>query len=298
MAAEAAAQAQRHAGAIAIGPAERVRVAVLFSSILHAVVVLGVTFTYEDPAPSLPSLDVILVPSRTTDTPDKPDFLANATQRGGGDSEEARRPRQPVTSPVPKATPGLAPVPLEASAPAPRPRSPTPVLASRESALRVERARDSAEVPPLPQLSGRELIERSMEMARLAAEIERQSELYAKRPKRKFISANTQEYAYAAYMRAWVARVERIGNLNYPDEARRRRIAGQLVLTVAVRSDGSVERIDIIQPSGFPLLDQAAVSIVRLGEPYAPIPATADKIDILHITRTWQFLPGGTLGTR
>jgi protein TonB len=298
VAAEAAAQAQRHAGAIAIGPAERVRVAVLFSSILHAVVVLGVTFTYEDPAPSLPSLDVILVPSRTTDTPDKPDFLANATQRGGGDSEEARRPRQPVTSPVPKATPGLAPVPLEASAPAPRPRSPTPVLASRESALRVERARDSAEVPPLPQLSGRELIERSMEMARLAAEIERQSELYAKRPKRKFISANTQEYAYAAYMRAWVARVERIGNLNYPDEARRRRIAGQLVLTVAVRSDGSVERIDIIQPSGFPLLDQAAVSIVRLGEPYAPIPATADKIDILHITRTWQFLPGGTLGTR
>lgn len=298
MAAEAAAQAQRHAGAIAIGPAERVRVAVLFSSILHAVVVLGVTFTYEDPAPSLPSLDVILVPSRTTDTPDKPDFLANATQRGGGDSEEARRPRQPVTSPVPKATPGLAPVPLEASAPAPRPRSPAPVLTSRESALRVERARDSAEVRPLPQLSGRELIERSMEMARLAAEIERQSELYAKRPKRKFISANTQEYAYAAYMRAWVARVERIGNLNYPDEARRRRIAGQLVLTVAVRSDGSVERIDIIQPSGFPLLDQAAVSIVRLGEPYAPIPATADKIDILHITRTWQFLPGGTLGTR
>jgi protein TonB len=298
VAAEAAAQAQRHAGAIAIGPAERVRVAVLFSSILHAVVVLGVTFTYEDPAPSLPSLDVILVPSRTTDTPDKPDFLANATQRGGGDSEEARRPRQPVTSPVPKATPGLAPVPLEASAPAPRPRSPAPVLTSRESALRVERARDSAEVRPLPQLSGRELIERSMEMARLAAEIERQSELYAKRPKRKFISANTQEYAYAAYMRAWVARVERIGNLNYPDEARRRRIAGQLVLTVAVRSDGSVERIDIIQPSGFPLLDQAAVSIVRLGEPYAPIPATADKIDILHITRTWQFLPGGTLGTR
>jgi protein TonB len=298
VAAEAAAQAQRHVGAIAIGPAERVRVAVLFSSILHAVVVLGVTFTYEDPAPSLPSLDVILVPSRTTDTPDKPDFLANATQRGGGDSEEARRPRQPVTSPVPKATPGLAPVPLKASAPAPRPRTPTPVLASRESALRVERARDSAEVPPLPQLSGRELIERSMEMARLAAEIERQSELYAKRPKRKFISANTQEYAYAAYMRAWVARVERIGNLNYPDEARRRRIAGQLVLTVAVRSDGSVERIDIIQPSGFPLLDQAAVSIVRLGEPYAPIPATADKVDILHITRTWQFLPGGTLGTR
>jgi protein TonB len=291
-------QARRRPETVAIGPGERVRVAVLFSLILHAVVVLGVTFTYEDPAPSLPSLDVILVPSSTTERPDKADFLANAGQQGGGDSDEARRPRQPTTSPVPKATPGLAPTPLRASAPAPRPPSPTPVLASRDSAMTVERARDAPEVPELPQLTGRELIERSMEMARLAAEIERQSELYAKRPKRKFISANTQEYVYAAYMRAWVARVERIGNVNYPDEARRRKIAGQLVLTVAVRANGTVERVDIIQPSGFPVLDQAAVEIVKLGEPYAPLPRGDDQVDILHITRTWQFLPGGTLGTR
>jgi protein TonB len=62
-------------------------------------------------------------------------------------------------------------------------------------------------------------------MARLAAEIDRQSVAYAKRPKRKFVSASTQEFEYASYMRAWVARVERIGNLNYPDEARRRNSA-------------------------------------------------------------------------
>jgi protein TonB len=137
-----------------------------------------------------------------------------------------------------------------------------------------------------------------MEMARLTAEIERQTEAYAKRPRRKYISANTQEYGYADYMRAWVARVERVGNLNYPEEARRRGLSGQLVLTVAVRRDGTVERTDIIQGSGMKLLDDAAVRIVTLATPFPPLPRTKDDVDVLHITRTWQFLPGGTLDTR
>jgi protein TonB len=281
-----------------IGPRERVRVTVLFSAILHAVVVLGISFGYEDPAASLPALDVILVQSSTEPKPRDPDFLANASQRGGGEHDEARRPREPLSSPVPKPTQGVAPQPIRASSPRPQPRRPDPMLATDRAALKVQRAQAQPEVPKLPEITGRELIERSLEMARLSAEIERQSEAYAKRPKRKFISANTQEYAYAAYMRAWVARVERIGNLNYPDEARDRRLVGQLVLTVAMRRDGSVERIDVIQPSGHRVLDEAAQRIVRLAEPFAPLPRTDDDVDILHITRTWQFLPGGTLGTR
>ncbi len=281
-----------------IGPRERVRVTMLFSVLLHAVVVLGVTFTYEDPQASTPSLDVILVEARTEQSPDKADFLANANQRGGGEHDESRRPRQPVSSPVPKPQPGIAPVPLPRQAPPPAPKSPTPVVRTQTSDFKVQQADPRAESPKLPELTGRELIERSMEMARLAAEIDRQSEAYAKRPRRKFISANTQEYEYAAYMRAWVARVERIGNLNYPDEARARKWSGALVLTVAVRRDGSVERVDIIQPSGNTVLDEAAIRIVKLSEPFAPIPRNADQIDVLHITRTWQFMPGGTLDTR
>jgi protein TonB len=281
-----------------IGPRERVRVTMLFSVLLHAVLVLGVTFTYEDPRASTPSLDVILVEARTEQRPDKADFLANANQRGGGEHDESRRPRQPVSSPVPKPQPGIAPVPLPRQAPPPAPKSPTPVVRTQTSDFKVQQVDSRAESPKLPELSGRELIERSMEMARLAAEIDRQSEAYAKRPRRKFISANTQEYEYAAYMRAWVARVERIGNLNYPDEARARKWSGALVLTVAVRRDGSVERVDIIQPSGNTVLDEAAIRIVKLSEPFAPIPRNADQIDVLHITRTWQFMPGGTLDTR
>jgi protein TonB len=280
-----------------IGPRERVRVTFMFSVLLHAIFVLGVGFAYEQPAASLPTLDVILVQSTNAEKPKEPDFLANASQRGGGEHDLSKRPRQPVSSPVPKPDPGLAPVELRAMAPRPQPKTPAAVLQTEaQSALKVERAPpEQQEVPKVEQLSGRELIERSLEMARLAAEIERQSELYAKRPKRKFISANTREYEYAAYMRAWVARVERIGNLNYPDEARNGAISGSLVLTVAVRRDGRVERIDVIQPSGHKALDEGAQRIVHLAEPFAPLPKTREDVDILHITRTWQFLPGGVL---
>lgn len=278
-----------------IGPAERLRMTLMFSLLVHAVLVLGIGFSYEEPAATLPALDVILVNSRADRSVEDPDFLANRSQRGGGEHEEAQRPREPFTSPVPKATVGVAPVELRASAPKPRPAAPAPVVSGSESAFRVERTEGRPEVPKLPQLSGRELVERSLEMARLSAEVERRTEQYAKRPRRKFISANTQEYAYASYMRTWVGRVERIGNLNYPDEARARKIEGQLVMTVAVRRDGTVERMDIIQSSGHALLDDAAQRIVRLSEPFGPLPATQENVDVLHITRTWQFLPGGIL---
>lgn len=270
----------------------------VFSVLLHAVLVLGIGFTYEEPAASLPALDVILVNSRSDRRVDDPDFLANQSQRGGGEHEEAQRPRDPFTSPVPKVSNGVAPAEIRASAPRPAPAAPAPVVTGASPAFTVERTDGRPETPKLPQPSDRELVERSLEMARLSAELERRSEQYAKRPRRKFISANTQEYAYASYMRGWVQRVERIGNLNYPGEARARSIEGQLVLTVAVRRNGTVERIDVIQSSGYALLDDAAQRIVRLSEPYAPLPAGEDNIDVLHITRTWQFLPGGVLRNR
>ena len=151
------------------------------------------------------------------------------------------------------------------------------------------------EVEPGLQPRGPQKIERDIEMARLAAEIQLRSQQYAKRPKRKFVSASTREYAWAQYLRGWVDRVERVGNLNYPDEARRRRIGGLVVISVGVRRDGSVESARIVQSSQVPMLDAAALRIVRLSEPFAPLPKTNEDPDILHVTRTWQFMPGGEL---
>ena len=277
-----------------IGPNERLRVTVLFSLILHAVVVLGVTFRYEDPGASLPSLDVILVQSAAPSRSKQADFLANANQRGGGESERSTRPREPLSGPIPKASGGLAPTPQKAGAPLPKPATPASVLIGAKGEFAVPKVSESSpEVLQLDRATARELVERDLEMARLVAEVDRERAQYAKRPRRKFVSADTREYAFAAYMRAWVARIERLGNLNYPEEARRRGIEGELTLTVAVRRDGSIDSIALIRSSGHDLLDQAARRIVELGAPYAPLPHTSENIDVLHITRTWQFLPGG-----
>jgi protein TonB len=95
-------------------------------------------------------------------------------------------------------------------------------------------------------------------------------------------------------MRGWVDRIERIGNLNYPDEARRRNLHGELEMTVTLRRDGSIKAIDVIRSSGEPVLDKAAERIVRLAAPFPPIPGE-QHVDELYITRTWQFLPGNVL---
>lgn len=278
-----------------IGPGDRLGATLAFSLIAHGVLALGVGFTIDDPAPLVPTLDIILTQTRSDQTPKQADFLAQTSQQGGGETDKPDRPREPQPAPVPKPEPGIAPIPIQASAPLPQREVRQPVLTANRPAERRADNRELTPTPPVPLPSSRQMIERSLEMARLAAELERSTQAYAKRPKRKFVSASTQEYEFATYLRAWVARVERIGNLNYPDEARRRGLQGQLVMTVAVRRDGSVESIDVVQPSGYPILDEAAQRTVRLAEPFGPLPQTKDSVDVLHITRTWQFLPGNVM---
>lgn len=131
---------------------------------------------------------------------------------------------------------------------------------------------------------------RNAEMANLTARIQEQSHAYANRTRRKAISTATREYIYANYMEAWRRKVERIGNLNYPREARELGLFGSLILHVAVRSDGSLEGIRVVRSSGHEVLDQAAVRIVELAAPFSPFPPNIEReTDVLDITRTWQF---------
>lgn len=279
-----------------IGPGDRLGATLALSAVLFGVLILGVGFALDPPAPVAPTLDVILTETRSETPPEDADFIAQANNQGGGDSERAERPREEQLAPVPKPDQGLAPEPLVAQAPPPEPE-PVPRLLSTtgpsDQTLPAPEDQRDAEPEPLP--TGEELVEQSLEMARLAAEIERRQQLLAKRPKRKFVSASTREYEYAAYLRAWVSRVERVGNLNYPEEARRRGLGGRLVMTVAVRRDGSIEDVLLNRSSGLGVLDQAAMRIVRLAEPFPPLPETSEQVDVLHITRTWQFQNGAVL---
>ena len=136
-------------------------------------------------------------------------------------------------------------------------------------------------------------------MAALEAEIERDLRAYAARPRRKWISASTREHRFATYMDAWRRKVERIGNLNYPEEAERRGLAGDLLLDVAIRPDGTVEEITLRRSSGERVLDEAAIRIVETAAPFSEFPKDiAEDVDILHIERTWIFHSGGATTSR
>ncbi|MFC5740221.1 TonB family protein [Dyella tabacisoli] len=279
--------------------ADLIGATLLFSLLLHGVLVLGITFDYIKAKPSLPTLDVTLVDVANREVPAKADFLAQANNQGGGESDHAARPSQQFSGLLPTPSTGVAPQPTEASAPRPEQATDAKLLTTTgNSHYSVDT--DTAKHEQLPQNlpEASEDVQRQQEMAQLAAELRDRNEAYAKRPKKKFISANTKEFAYAAYMRSWVDRVERTGNLNYPDEARRRELYGELVLTVGLNHDGSIKSIDVIKSSGHDLLDAAAQRIVRLAAPFPVLPSDKERVDELYITRTWQFLPGNVLRNR
>jgi len=281
-----------------IGERQRLGATLALSLLFHAVLILGLGFALDDEAPLVPTLDVIFSRSQTPLSPEQADFLAQANNQGGGEQDQARRPRDMQAGAIPLAEPGQAPLPERQSAAVQAPPPQERILASARGETSVPpsqplQPQPEPELPPVSAAQAR----RDAEMARLAAEVYLRSEAYAKRPIRKFVSASTREYAYATYLRAWVDRAERVGNLNYPSEARRRRLGGQVVASVGVRRDGSVESVRILRSSGTPLLDAAVEQLVHLAEPFPPLPDAGDGVDILHVTRTWVFVPGGQMRT-
>jgi len=269
----------------------------LFGSILtHMVVILGVTFTIPKiHSDGWATLEITLVQTRSEKAPDAPQFLAQANQDGGGDSDLKLTPR----SPLPVLEVSEKTNPFQRAQPKPQPKA-VPVrevndLLTDEEARKKIATREPRkdQQPPQPQPAQAGVTERNVlqqERARLSAEISRSWQEYQKRPQRKFINARTQEYKYATYMDAWRAKVERIGNLNYPEQARRQRLAGSLMLDVAINADGSINAVVVRRSSGHKLLDDAAVRIVEMAGPFPAFPPNIRiDTDILHIMRTWKF---------
>jgi protein TonB len=278
-----------------IGEDQRLVATVVLSLLLHALVILGIGFALKEAAPVVPMLDVILTRTRTPLSPKQADFLAQANNQGGGEDDKARRPRDPQPGTVPQNETGTAPQTVRAQSPAPSPPPEARVVTTTQAEDRLPQPNRKPQPLADPARLGDRKIEHDMAMARLAAEIHLRSSRYAKRPSRKFVSASTQEYVWATYLRAWVDRAERVGNLNYPDEARRRKLSGTVVINIGIRRNGTIERADVVQSSGIPLLDESALRIARLAEPYPPLPKTQENPDILNVVRTWRFMPGGEL---
>ena len=241
----------------------------------------------------MPPLQVVLVNSKSTLRPAKADALAQNNLDGGGNTTAKRR----VKSPLPTLSDDKQLMP-EQSAQQVRQleQEAKRLLVQIKSQHAVPQEKNTKEQDTKAKISGQDMMSRALEIARLEAEIDKATDAYQKLPKRKFIGARTQEYRYARYIEDWRIKVERIGNLNYPEAARNKNIHGSLQLTVSIRADGSLESVEVSRSSGQRILDAAAQRIVRLSSPFSPLPPDIRKeTDILSITRTWTFTTADTL---
>jgi protein TonB len=283
-------------------PSDPFGIALIIAVILHALVLFGVSFDLPHYAPPNPerTLDISLIPTQTTKSkPEDPDFLAQQSSAGGAPEFDKERPAAQPSLPavVPETRPAIEE--QRAGAPEPKPVAEKAVLTTRESPRRVEQHKLEKTVRSPQQLDVAQLLDRSRrDIEQLSLELDQQSRMSSRTQRRRAINASTQEYKYAAYLEAWRKKVERIGNLNYPDEAKRKKLYGNLLLHVPVKADGSIEgdEVRIVRSSGHKILDDAAIRIVKLAAPFAPFPPEIRKeVDVLDITRTWQFLSNNRL---
>lgn len=301
---------------------------ILMSLVLHVIIIIVIKFEPPDLRKlkdKMPPLEVLLVNAKTLSAPTKADALAQANLDRGGNTDKDRKMKSALPSPrskpaetVQKQTADVQLAKKLAAQQAEEEREQKRVSnlekQSRElmAALSSEKKVESSPTKKASKtdatkedqastsktVTAEDLMATSLEIARLEALISKQQDEYQKRPKRKFLGARAQEYRFALYVESWRQKVEKIGNLNYPEAARSQKLYGQLRMSVSIKADGSIEEIVIDKSSGYKVLDKAAERIVQMAAPYAEFPQDIKKdTDILTITRTWTFTREDSLAT-
>lgn len=270
---------------------DRLSMTIFFALLFHGIVILGVTFVSAPSAKQKipPSLDVILVNTSNSETPDKADFLAQTSQDGGGNSEEKVRRTDLFSAPTLSQQPGMAQ--QQAS------QQQNPIKKQTAQKAFITQDKSTHKRQSHKKQTSKEVLEQILKpqqqnerAARMAEELSLTLQEFSQKPKEKFLNSRTKEYIAASYMRGWIDKVERLGNADYPDAAIREKLSGTLILDVVINSDGTLKEINLRRSSGHQILDDAAKRIVKMSSPFAPFSAKLQKqADIIHITRSWEF---------
>jgi protein TonB len=263
--------------------------ALIASLVLHAVV-LSIHFKLPDKVSRVTkeTLEVVLVNAKSARKPDKAQARAQANLDGGGNTDENRRAKTPLPASR-EVQPGDSLVETQRRVQELEVQQQKLLTQAKSSKAVQADARRSEDQPEQTSVRGVDLMESARAIARMEAQIERQIDEYNKRPRKKFIGARTEEYAAAQYLEEWRQKVERFGNLNYP-EAAKGKLYGNLLLYVEIKADGNLETVEIRRSSGHKVLDDAAKRIVRMAAPYGGFPAELKRqTDIVAFARTWVF---------
>lgn len=273
--------------------------AIAVSLALHAAL-LSIHFKLPDAIgrASERALDVILVNSKSARKPSEAQARAQANLDGGGNTEKDRIASTPLP-PSHQTLDGDSLVNAQRRV-AELESMQRQLMTQAKSKKTVGNERNTRDPQPqAPQtLSGADLASSAMAIARLEGQIAQQMDAYNKMPRKKQIGARTEEYRFAQYVEDWRQKVERIGNLNYPEVARGK-LYGTLLLAVAIRNDGQLESVEVLRSSGHKELDEAAKRIVKLAAPFAVFPESIRRdTDIIEINRTWNFTSTDRLQTK
>ncbi len=278
---------------------DRLGFTLFIAALVHIALILGVGFTMESmPEPSK-SLEITLASFASEKAPKEADFLAQANQMGSGTLEKATVPT--TTEKAEFQDNKINEVQVESSPkPVEQTQTQKTVVATFTPQL------DKVNQQPTKQQQDQQRPTPLTDQERLAAEIasleaalEQQRQEYAKRPRvSRQNAAATKRDMSAGYRDEWRKTVERIGNLNYPEQARRQKIHGSLRMLVIIRSNGSIDTVRILESSGHPVLDKAAQDSVRLSAPFSPFTGElAANFDQIEIIRTWRFERGDILSS-
>lgn len=284
-----------------ITSADRMSFSLFLATVFHVLILLGITFALPDKTLEdfQRSLDVVLATEFSDERPDEADFIGQADQIGGGESDEVEKLSTTEITPFPDEK--MNEVSQQKSIEEVKPQvDENQVLTSIDSS-KIQIQPDTQlieEQEAIKPLSAAEFYNSSEEIASITAQLEDNKRNSAKKPRKRQVSASIHRATDALYLDAWRRKIEKIGNINYPEKAKRNGIFGSLSLQVSINKDGTVHDISIRRSSGHKILDDSAIRIVRLAAPFAPL--TKDIMvdtDILEIIRVWHFLPNKGLKT-
>jgi protein TonB len=273
-----------------VTPRDRLSFTVFLAAAMHAAVILGIGFAYHVEHARAPTIEVTLAQHADRKAPDQADFLAQANQIGSGDMREISETTTTETAAFHDNV--LREVASEPQVEANDAKTPPTLTTASTSDFNTQLQTPQPEVEPrLTPAEQRKLMDLSQEIASLEARLATETNTNARMPRvRRLTSVSARQSDDAYYLQSWSRKVEAVGNLNYPEEARRDRLYGSLRMLVTIAPDGALMDVKILESSGHQVLDDAALRIVKMSAPFAPIPPQMlAKYDVVEIIRTWQF---------
>ena len=286
--------------AVTVSPRGRLSFTIFLAAALHAVLILGVTRTYVISRPLTHTMEVTLAKQYFTRRPERAAFLAQFNQNGSGKLEEkalinTQTEAQLQGTEIPIKGRNVAKKSSQKTIKYQQTNITTTSIATHKIAAGREANKTA---PKNSKFDNKKSLQaRALEIVSLEARIDRQRQVYVKNPRiKRLTSLSTASSADAFYLNSWRRKIESVGNLNYPQKARKAKLYGSLRLMVALLADGSLKEVRLLDSSGHKILDDAAIRIVRLSAPYAPFPDELRKsTDVLEIIRTWQFKKNSSL---